>query len=307
MPLHRLTTIGFCLLLLTGSGAFAATDARAIGIAAGDATLFEGATVQTDGYSRIRLNNGTRLDLGSGSRAQVFADRVALESGMGEIQGGAGYEIDVQSFRIQPSGAASIARVKVGGDKRVFVTALNASVSVLNEDGLLVARVNPGLPLSFLPQSGASAPLDATGCVVEKGGAAILVDSTGSQVTELRGADLRKAVGNMTHVTGIPLPSPTPEAAGGASQVVRVTGATVTKKGGCSALAAKLGATTAAAGLAAGVAGASAGGTAAATGAAVGTAAGLSTTTAVAIGVAGAAAAGIGSAAAVGAFSTTSP
>jgi len=33
-----------------------------IGIAAGDATVFEGATVQPEDYSRIRLNNGTRLD-----------------------------------------------------------------------------------------------------------------------------------------------------------------------------------------------------------------------------------------------------
>ena len=70
-----------------------------IGIAAGDATVFEGATVQPEDYSRIRLNNGTRLDLGSGSRAQVFAHRVALESGMGEIQGGTGYETDAQSFQ----------------------------------------------------------------------------------------------------------------------------------------------------------------------------------------------------------------
>src|ERR1022692_4130816 len=178
MPLNRLNMIGVSLLLMTGSGAFAATGSSVIGIASGDATLFDGSTIQTDRYARIRLNNGTRLDLGSGSRAQGFSNRVALESGMGEIQGAASYEIDAQSFRIQPSGAASIARVKVGGDRRVFVTALKAPVTVLKGDGLLVARVNPGLPLSFLPQAGASAPFDTTGCVLQKEGAAILADST---------------------------------------------------------------------------------------------------------------------------------
>jgi hypothetical protein len=266
----------------------------------GNATLFDGATVQTEVYSRIKLNNGTRLDLGAGSKAQIFANRVALESGMSEAQSSSGYEIDARTLKIQPSDATSIARVMVGADKAVLVTALNAPVNVLNREGLLVARVAPGMPLSFMPQAGGASSFSSTGCVLQKSGAAILVDDTGNQVFELRGADLRKAVGNKTAITGTIDSSAT--AAGGASQVVKVTSASITSKGGCTAAATKLGATTAAVGLTAGVAGATAGGVA------VGVAAvGVSTAVLVVAGVAAATAVGLGAAAAAGAFSSSSP
>ena len=182
------------------------------------------------------------------------------------------------------------------------MTALNAPVNVLNRDGMLVARVNPGLPVSFLPQAGAAGAFDSTGCVLQKSGAAIFSDTTNT-VSELRGADLRKAVGNNAHIVGSVETSATP--AGGATQVIHVTAVTVTKKGGCSDKAAALGASTAAAGLAAGVAGATAG-TAAAAGAAAGAAVGISTTAIVVGAVAAATAVGVGAAAATGAF-TSSP
>jgi hypothetical protein len=265
------------------------------------ATLFDGSTVQTtsngDGsYSRIHLNDGTRLDFGAASKAQVFAKRATLEVGTTEVQSASGYEIDTQLLKIQPQ-ASSVARIKVENGNRVFVTALNAPVNVLNRDGMLVARVNPGLPLSFLPQAGATGTFDSTGCVLQKSGAAIFSDSS-TTVSELRGVDLRKAVGNNTHVVGTVDTSATP--GGGATQVVHVTSATVTRKGGCSDKAAALGASTAAAGLAAGVAGG------VAAGAAAGAAVGISTTAIVVGTVAAATAVGVGAAAASGAF-TSSP
>jgi hypothetical protein len=319
LTLHSLAAVpAVSLLLIAGT---ASASAPAIGMASapsgitldnsrvsGNATLFDGSTVQTEVYSRIKLNNGTRLDLGAGSKAQIFANRVALENGMSEAQSSTGYEIDTRTLKIQPSDATSIARVLVGADKAVLVTALNAPVNVLNRDGLLVARVAPGMPLSFMPQAGGANSFSSTGCVLQKSGAAILVDDTGNQVFELRGSDLRKAVGNKTMVTGTIDSSAT--AAGGASQVVKVTKATITSKGGCTSVATKLGATTAAVGLAAGVAGATAGGVAvgAAAGAAGAAAAiGVSTTVLVVGGVAAATAVGLGAAAAAGSFSSTSP
>ncbi len=320
MTLHSLAAVpAVSLLLIAGT---ASASAPAIGMASapsgitldnsrvsGNATLFDGATVQTEAYARIKLNNGTRLDLGAGSKAQVFANRVALENGMSEAQSSTGYEIDTRMLKIQPSNATSIARVMIGADKAVLVTALNAPVNVLNREGLLVARVAPGMPLSFMPQAGSGDSFDSTGCVLQKSGAAILVDDTGTQVSELRGSDLRKAVGNKTHITGTVDSSAT--AAGGASRVVKVTKASITSKGGCTSVATKLGASTAAVGLAAGVAGATAGGAAvagAAAGAAGAAAAvGVSTTVLVVGGVAAATAVGVGAAAAAGSFSSTSP
>lgn len=318
--MNRLASSGLSILFAAGTASLASAAAPVIGMASaqsgavldnakvsGNATIFEGSTLQSSGYSRIHLNNGSRVDLAAGSKAQVFANRVALEQGMSEVQSASGFEIDAKTLRIQPSNANSVARVKLDANKQVLVTALNSPVNVLNNDGMLVARVAPGLPLSFMPQAGAASAFDNTGCLVNKGGAAVLVAETGNQVFEIRGLDMRKAIGNVTHVTGMVDSSATP--AGGASSVVKATKAMIIKKGGCSSQAAKLGATTAAAGLgAAAGAGAVAGGAVAGGAVAAGAAAaGLSTTAAVVAGVAATTAAAIGGAAAAGSFSSTSP
>jgi len=271
-----------------------------------NATLFDGSTVQTTSYSRIHLNDGTRLDFGADSKAQVFARRATLETGTTEVQSASGYEIDTQMLKILPAEATSVARIRIGDGSRVFVTAVNAPVRVLNKDGMLVARVKPGVPLSFLPQAAGASAFDKTGCVLEKNGAAILVDESGNEVSELRGTDLRRAVGNRVHVTGSVETGATP--AGGASQVVDVVQSNVTRRGGCADVAAKLGAATTAAGLAgAAVAGAAAGGAGAAGAGAAGAVVGISNTAIVVSSVAAAAAISVGAAAAGGAFSSSSP
>ncbi len=317
--MNRLALRGMALAVVAGSVSLVSAAAPAIGMASaqsgatldnakvsGNATIFEGSTLQSSGYSRIHLNNGSRLDLAAGSTAQVFANRVSLQQGMSEVQSSTGFEIDARSLRIQPSAANSIARVKLDGNKQVFVTALNSPVNVLNKEGMLVARVAPGMPLSFMPQAGAASSFDSTGCVLNKGGAAIVVDETTNQVYEVRGMDMRKVVGSTVHVVGVIDSSATP--AGGATSVVKVTKATATKKGGCSSVATKVGASTAAAGLGA-AAGAGAAGAAAAGAAVAGTAAavGVGTTALVVGGVAAATAAAVGGAAAAGSFSSSSP
>ena len=313
MTRKQSTSIVASVLMVAGTSPFLMASAPIIGMASaqtgitlddsrvsGTATLFEGSKIVADGYSRLHLNNGARLDLAAGSHAQVFASHASLESGQGEIEGGSGYEIDARTLKIQLSEKASIARVKIDPrDTRVYVTALNAPVNVLNNEGLLVARVTPGLPFSFLPQGAAAAnAYDATGCVLQKDGAAILTDDGGSQVAELRGYDVRKAVGKRTHVLGSVDATATP--AGGASQVVKVTKTTLVAQGaGCSAQAAKLGATTTPAGLGAPAA------TPLASNAA--TAGGIGTKAAVVIGISAAAAAAVGGAAAAGVWTTPSP
>jgi hypothetical protein len=122
----------------------------------GTATLFDGSTIQSEGFSRIHLNNGTRLDFAAGSKAQVFANHAALSTGMTEMETPSKFEIDTTALRIQSTESNSIARVKIDSKKsdRVYVTALNAPVSVLDKQGMLVAKVMPGLPMQFMPQAG---------------------------------------------------------------------------------------------------------------------------------------------------------
>jgi hypothetical protein len=208
----------------------------------GTATLFEGSKIQAQGYSRLHLNNGTRLDLAAGTQAQVFANHASLEAGTGEIEG-SGYEVDARTLRIRLTEKNTIARVKVdSADKRVYVTAVNAPVDVRNSSGFLIAKVAPGAPFSFMPQAAAPNSFDMYGCVLQKNGAAIASDSTGSLVSELRGFDLRNAVGKNTHIVGSIDPSAQPAA--GASQVVKVTSATYSPRSGCMVVASRLGAST---------------------------------------------------------------
>lgn len=314
MTRNTLATLGISALMAIGTAPYALGDSAVIGMASaqsgatlddahvtGTATIFEGSRITSAGYSRLHLNSGARLDLAAGSEAQVFANHAALQAGSSEIEASSGYEIDAQTLKIRLAEKNSIARVKVDGDKRVYVTALNAPVNVLNKEGLLVAKVTPGLPISFMAQGAAPAGFDTTGCVLNKGGAAIVTNDDGSQVSELRGADVRKLVGKRAHVVGNV--DATATAGGGASQVVRVTRVTSASGASCSSVASKLGATTAAAGLGA------AAGAGAATGAAAGAAAGVTvgTTAAVVAGVAAATAATVGGLAAAGSFSTPSP
>jgi hypothetical protein len=312
MILNRLSAPSLSLLFVVGSASMVAAATPVIGMASaqsgallddakvsGNATIFEGSTLQSSGYSRVHLNNGSRLDLAAGSKAQVFANRATLEQGMTEVQSSTGFEIDARTLKIQPSNSSSIARVKLDGDKQVLVTALNSPVNVLNRDGMLVARVAPGLPLSFMPQAGAGTAFDSTGCILVKGGAAILADSTANQVFEIRGLDMRNAVGKKTHVIGT-IDSTGKSAGGGASAVVNATKATATRTGSCTTEATKLGASTSPIGLGAAAGAGAPGGVAIVVGPIISTAA-------VVGGVAAATAAAVGIAAASGAFSSSSP
>jgi hypothetical protein len=200
----------------------------------GNATLFDGSVVTAFGYSRLQLNSGTRMDLGNGSSVRVFANHASLEGGSSEVQSTSGYSIDARSLRIQPEGA-SIARVKLDGDQKVLVTALAAPVKVWNSQGILVARVMPEMPLSFLPQAADGTKFSSSGCVVNKSGAAFFVDQTGNQVYELRSsakaADLRNFVGKRAMVTGSVDGSA--KAAPGAAQVVSVNAIEVASGASC--------------------------------------------------------------------------
>lgn len=269
-----------------------------------NATLFDGSVVASDSYSRVQLNSGARVNLGVNSVVQVFANHALLEGGISEVQNGLGYTIDARSLHIQPAEAASIARVRLDGDKRVLVTALTAPVNVWNSQGLLVARVLPATPMSFLPQVGAPSAFSSSGCVVNKSNAAVLVDQTGNQVFELqsaaKGVNVRKFVGKRADVTGTMNASATPVQ--GATQVVSVTGISAATGGDCAPVAARIGGTMTAAGIAGGAGGAAAAG--AAGGAAVATA-GVSGAVIGGVVAAAVAAATVGGIAATGGFSST--
>ncbi len=87
---------------------------------------------------------------------------------------------------------------------QVAVGAANGVVSVSNMDGVLLARVNPGIPLSFEPTSEPLSKL--TGRLEKRGDQYFLTDELTHVQVELLGKDLASRVGQRIGVMGTPKP-----------------------------------------------------------------------------------------------------
>lgn len=255
-------------------------------MAAGNATVFEGSTIETQSaFSQVRLNGGAQLRLASDSRGMVFTDHVNLEKGSARI---AGYSANASGLNIRADGSAS-ATISMRDQGVVQIAALTGSVHVFNAAGINVANLLPGRALDLQPQdAGASAASSLTGCAVKTGGNTFFTDDTTNVTAQLRGSNVR--AGRHVQITGAPVPNAT--AASPATQVFNVT-SVKDVSGAC-----KPG--TAAAAAAGGAGAAAAGG-----GAAAGV--GLSTAAIAGIAVAGAAAVAVGAAAGAGAFTSSTP
>ncbi len=218
----------------------------------GNATLFEGTTVQTLlTSSALELRNGARVLLASDSKGRIYGDRLVLEKGETQMEKGAGFRIEARNLRIIPETADSTARIALTGSSRVQVAALAGAFRITNARGVVVASLTSGSALEFDPQAGEPAAAKMSGCIREKTGHYFVTDQTTKVTAELAGAGLEKEIGNQVEVIGTIDESAT--ATGGASQLIRVSSVKRTGKG-CPASAG-----TAAAGAATG--GAAAGGT----------------------------------------------
>jgi hypothetical protein len=260
MRFFNLTTITVCALSSLGllsaatSGIGVAMSEGNILInsssAAGNATIFNGSTLETQSASsQIHLNGGAQLRLASDSRGTVFSDHVDLQKGSASITG---YSANASGLNVRADGKAS-ATISMRDRGVIEVAALTGDVHVFNAAGLNVANLVPGRALDLRPQdAGSSAPSNLTGCAVKSGSNTLLTDETSNVTVQLRGGNV--TTGRRVQVTGAMVPNATPPS--GAAQVISV--ANVKELGGaCRTDAATAGAATAgAAGAAtAGVAG----------------------------------------------------
>ena len=215
--MHQSTVQSLCSLLLIGTltHSFAAGPALGVAMASGsfhvgtaevkgNASLFDGSEIRTgSASSKLRFSNGARMELGTGAQALVRTDRVVLQRGAGQVQGGTVYGIDARTLRIVPLATQAIARVQLDGANAVLVSAVNGPVRVTTASGVLLARLEAGSNLRFEPQSGSSADaFDVSGCLLKKNGQFILVEAVTNQIFELRGADLTAQLGNRVRVRG---------------------------------------------------------------------------------------------------------
>src|SRR5262249_12725447 len=138
------------------------------------------------------------------------------------------------------AGPDALANVKVDDGRQVKVAALRGRVRVANAAGVVVAKLEPGAVLGFEPQAGAAMATRAAGCLLVKNGKPILLDQTTNVLLELEGSATQTAVGSHVKITGFA--KNMPSTIDGASQVIHIADLIVESKGGCKAIAAKLGA-----------------------------------------------------------------
>lgn len=211
----------------------------------GTATIFEGTAVQTAGSAaEVNLKGGARVTLASASAARVYQDRTVLASGVAELHPRSGYRMEAGGLAIRGADAGTVLRVGMQGGG-VKVAALSGVAEVQNREGILVARVLPGLALQL--QVTTSWMTTMRGVVVSRAGHFVLTDEVTRITVELQGPGLSRLVGKRVEVNGSAVPGATPSS--GATMVVQVLETKVVAA--ASSAAASSGAGTAAGGAAA--------------------------------------------------------
>jgi hypothetical protein len=203
----------------------------------GNATLFEGTTVETtEASGNLALTNGVRMQLGAQSRASVFENRVVLEKGSTQVANRDGYLVEALGLKIASDAGARM-KVALTSGGHIEVAALSGTTRVRGEGGVLLAAIPAGGGLTFAFQGGAATVM-RTGCLVYKSDHFLLQDDNTSEVLELSGPGLSANVGNHVDVTGSiatarPVVSP-------ATLVMNVSGVTLKTAGGCLTVASSL-------------------------------------------------------------------
>jgi len=188
----------------------------------GSATLFDGNVIETNvSSSQLQLNNGVSLRLAAETRARVFASRLVLEKGIGQLES-TKYRIEAAGLRVEADKPGATARVQVTGPNRVVVAVREGAVHVSNSDGVLIARLTSGREMLFEPQEGSATTVTKiSGILALKDGKFVVVDRVTNVTMQVQGTGLEAEVGNLVEITGtVDAAAPTVP---GASQLVNVT------------------------------------------------------------------------------------
>jgi uncharacterized protein YkvS len=207
----------------------------------GSATLFDGNVIETNvSSSQLQLNNGVSLRLAAETRARVYASRLVLEKGIGQLES-TKYRIEAAGLQVEADRPGSMVRVQLTGPNRVVVAAREGAVHVSNSDGVLIARLASGREMLFEPQEGSATTVTkVSGILALKDGKFIVVDRVTNVTMQVQGTGLEAEVGNLVEITGtVDAAAPTVP---GASQIVDVTSIKRLTKGKREAAAAGAGA-----------------------------------------------------------------
>lgn len=153
----QVTVVLLCML------SYAAADTVSIGtvsargdmrvdsnIVKSNATLFDGSVVETgQATADLRLDKGVEISMSTGSRGTLYHDRLVLQRGESELAASNSFQIEANGLRVTANEPNSRGLVSMKSGNTVEVAALTGSFGVSNDQGLLLASVRPGKPLSF--------------------------------------------------------------------------------------------------------------------------------------------------------------
>ena len=115
---------------------------------AGNATLFEGASVETVSTTGELRLAGARVAMAAGTKSTVFQDYVSLEQGKIQWSGGSAFRAKSGSLEVVGTGQESTALVVRKGNE-LQVAALTGTVNVMLSGGRLVKAVTAGTAFAF--------------------------------------------------------------------------------------------------------------------------------------------------------------
>ena len=121
-------------------GTFSVNDAKV----EGNANIFSGSQIKTDrASSRVYLQTGAALTLGTNSVGTLYNDHLLLQQGSAKVDSTSTYGIQAGVIRIRTHQGPAQAVVRLSGST-VQVASLSGSVDILNGRGLLLNRLNAG-------------------------------------------------------------------------------------------------------------------------------------------------------------------
>lgn len=155
-------------------GTFSVNDAKV----EGNANIFNGSQIKTDvASSRVYLQNGAALTLGTYSTGTLYKDHLLLQQGSAKVDGINSYSIQAGSFRIKGAQALSQAVVRLDGSA-VQIAALTGSVIVLNSRGVLLNRIVAGTAAEFQNDANANGSPGQSGATAGQSGASAQTGAT---------------------------------------------------------------------------------------------------------------------------------
>jgi hypothetical protein len=177
-----------------------------------NATVFDGDVIETSAARSVINIGDTHFAMSPDSRVTIYKDKVQIEKGSGIVSNSADYAVQAGPVRVTPNSSDATLSISVIGDKRVVASALTGGGTVSSAEGVLIAKLNPGMPLEFEGLQGTAEPNVTVTGVLKLGKGADNKDYLTDTVTKVKylveGQDVSQYVGKAVTLTGSVSPAP---------------------------------------------------------------------------------------------------